>query len=71
MCFLVTFCTTQKVTIRSLAGNSEVLQTSNSHKQQYRLFLHVVRRIAAYLLGGGLVKLAIAQRYLAHRLVAR
>ena len=40
-------------------------------RPQRLLFLHVVRRIAAYLLGGGLVKLAIAQRYLAHRLVAR
>ena len=29
VCFLVTFCTTQKVTIRSLAGSSEVLRTSN------------------------------------------
>ena len=40
-------------------------------RPQRLLFLHVVRRIAAYLLGGGLVKFAIAQRYLAHRLVAR
>ena len=30
-CFLVTFCTMQKVTTRSLSGTSEVTQTSNQH----------------------------------------
>ena len=33
MCFLVTFCTTQKVTIRFPFGKFEVLQTSNQRTQ--------------------------------------
>ncbi len=48
----------------------EVCKTSNSAQTPLWLFFHVVRRIAANLLGGGLVKFTVTKRNFAHCLIA-
>lgn len=48
----------------------EICKTSNSAQTPLWLFFHVVRRIAANLLGGGLVKFTVTKRNFAHCLIA-